>query len=104
MYIDNKAAIDIVNLKGLTRQVKHIEIRDTYIRILQERGVVSITHVVSNRNRLDVLTKAFQNPGAFVHARNMLFGQDLECPQAAGECCGKTSSGHLACEHQKTFG
>ena len=104
MYIDNKAAIDIANSKGLTRQVKHIEIRDAYVRILRERGVVSITHVMSNRNRSDVLTKAFQNPGAFIHMRNMLFRQDLECLQAAGECCGETSSGHLAHEHQKTFG
>ena len=104
MYIDNKAAIDIANSKGLTRQVKHIEICDAYVQILQERGVVSITHMMSNRNRSDVLTKAFQNLGAFVHARNMLFRQDSECPQAVGECCSKTSSGHLVHEHQKTFG
>ena len=92
VHIDNKAVIDIAKSKGLTRRVKHIEIRDAYIRILCERGIVEVIQVPSNQNRSDLLTKAFQNPGAFVHARNMLFGSEVSHREAAGECYGKTSS------------
>jgi hypothetical protein len=92
VHIDNKAVIDIANSKGLTRRVKHIEIRDTYIRVLRERGIVEVIQVPSSQNRSDLLTKAFQNPGTFVHARNTLFGMEASQHEAAGECCGKTSS------------
>ena len=94
VFVDNKAAIDIVNSKGLTRQVKHIEICNA----LRERGTVSIAHMMSNQNRSDVPTKAFQNPGVFVHMWNMLFGQDEQCPQTVGECCGEASDGHQECK------
>ena len=50
VHIDNKAAIDIANSKGLTRRVKHIEIRDAYIRILRERGIVEIIQIPSIQN------------------------------------------------------
>jgi len=93
VHIDNKAAIDIANAKGLTRRVKHIEIRDAYIRILRERGIVEIIQVPSLRNRSDVLTKAFNGPNAFVHARHMLMeSPPMEEREAAGECCDTSSS------------
>ncbi len=88
MHIDNKAARDIANAKGLTRKVKHLEVRDAYIRILRERGIVKIVKVASNQNRSDVMTKAFGSPRDFVHTRNMLFGLSSK---SAGECCGESS-------------
>ena len=94
VHVDNKAAIDIANAKGLTRRVKHIEIRDAYIRILRERGVVKVSHIPSLQNRSDVLTKAFTGPDAFVHARNMLMMSAIEKRDAAGECCDTSSSRH----------
>jgi hypothetical protein len=91
VHIDNKAMINIANSKGLTRRVKHIKICDAYIQVLQERGIVEVIQVPSNQNRSDLLTKAFQNPGTFVHAWNTLFGMEASQHKAAGECCGKTS-------------
>jgi hypothetical protein len=78
VHMDNKAARDIAKAKGLTRKVKHLEVRDAYIRILRERGIVKIVKVASNQNRSDVMTKAFGSPRDFVHARNMLFGLSSE--------------------------
>ena len=92
VHIDNKAAIDIANAKGLTRRVKHIEIRDAYIRILRERGIVEVIQVPSLQNRSDVLTKAFSGPDAFIHARNMLMNMSIERRESAGECCDTSSS------------
>lgn len=89
VHMDNKAARDIADGKGLTRKVKHLEVRDAYIRILRERGVVQIVKVASSQNRADVLTKAFGSPGDFIHARNMLFSLGSE---SAGECCNESSS------------
>lgn len=89
VHMDNKAARDIAEAKGLTRKVKHLEVRDAYIRILRERGIIKIVKVASNQNRSDVMTKAFGSPRDFVHARNMLFGLSSE---SAGECCGESSS------------
>ena len=92
VHIDNKAVIDIANAKGLTRRVKHIEIRDAYIRILRERGIVKVSHIPSLQNRSDVLTKAFSGPDAFIHARNMLMKSASQKRDAAGECCESSSS------------
>ncbi len=50
---------DIVESKGLTRRVKHLEIHNAYIHILQERGVVTILQVQSDENQVDVMTKTF---------------------------------------------
>lgn len=90
MHIDNKAARDIAESKGLTRRVKHLEIRDAYIRILRERGVVTILQVRSDDNRADVLTKAFGSATAFANARDNLFGSLGS--ESAGECCDESSS------------
>jgi len=92
VHIDNKAAIDIANAKGLTRRVKHIEIRDAYIRRLRERGIVEIIQVPSLQNRSDVLTKAFSGPVAFIHAWNMLFNGMIHERGSAGECCDTSST------------
>jgi hypothetical protein len=73
MHMDNKAARNIAESKGLTRRVKHLEIRDAYIRILRERGVVTILQVQSDNNQADVLTKAFGLPAVFTNARDNLF-------------------------------
>ena len=86
MHMDNKAARDIAESKGLTRRVKHLEIRDAYIRILRERGVVTILQVRSEDNRADVLTKAFGSPATFVNARDNLFSSLNS--ESAGECQG----------------
>ena len=90
MHMDNKAARDIAESKGLTRRVKHLEIRDAYIRILRERGIVTILQVRSDDNRADVLTKAFGSPAVFMNARNNLFGSLRS--ESAGECYGDSSS------------
>ena len=87
--MDNKAACDIAEAKGLTRKVKHLEVQDAYICILRERGIVKIVKVASSQNRSDVMTKVFGSPGDFIHARNMLLGLSSE---SAGECCGESSS------------
>ena len=50
VHVDNKVVINIANAKGLTRRVKHIEIRDAYIRILRECGVVKVSHIPSLQN------------------------------------------------------
>ena len=87
--MDNKVAHDIAEAKGLTCKVKHLEVRDAYIRILRERGIVKIVKVASSQNRSDVMTKAFGSPGDFIHMENMLLGLSSE---SVGECCGETSS------------
>ena len=94
VYIDNKAAIDIANAKGLTQRVKHIEIRDAYICILRERGVVEVVHIPSLKNCADVLTKAFSGPETFIHARSMLMELTGEKRDAVGKCWDTSSSLH----------
>jgi hypothetical protein len=89
MHMDNKAAHDIAEAKGLTWKVKHLEVHDAYIHRLRERGIVKIIKVALNQNRSDVMTKAFGSPRDFVHMRNMLFGLSSK---SAGECCGESSS------------
>ena len=42
MNVNNSAVVVITNSNGLTRRVKHIKIRDAFIRIMQEHGVIMI--------------------------------------------------------------
>ncbi len=78
MHMDNKAACNIANAKGLTWKVKHLEVFDAYICILREQGIVKIVKVALNQNCPDVMTKAFGSPRDFVHVWNMLFGLSSE--------------------------
>jgi hypothetical protein len=90
MSIDNKAAVDIASAHGLTRRVKHIELRDAYIRVMRERGVIIIHQIPSAENRADLMTKAFQSPAKFIHARHVtLHGHSRH--EAAGECCDSSA-------------
>ena len=66
--INNSTVVAIMNSNGLTRRVKHIEIRDVFIRIMQEHGVIMIQQVPSEGNQADILTKAFQSPMGFIQA------------------------------------
>jgi hypothetical protein len=73
IYMDNKAAHNIVESKGFTKRVKHLEICDAYIHILIERGIVTILQVGLDNNCVDILTKVFGSPVAFVNAQENLF-------------------------------
>ena len=86
-YIDNKAAVDIANAKGLTRRVHHIEIRDAYIRTMRERGSVIIHQISSEENRADLFTKPFGSPSAYIHARDITMMRKHPDCASAGECC-----------------
>ncbi len=88
VHMDNKAAHNIAEAKGLTQKIKHLEVHDAYICILREQGIIKIINVVSNQNRSDVMTKAFGSPKDFMHVQNMLFGLSSK---SAGECCGESS-------------
>ena len=91
MYIDNKAARDITESKGLTRKVKHLEIRDAFVRVMREKGIIQIRPVNSNGNRADLLTKAFGSPQMFIQARNTLLNEEHRIGEFAGECYGTSN-------------
>jgi hypothetical protein len=92
MYVDNKAATDIANAKGLTRRVKHIEIRDAYIRVMRERGVIRLHLIPSAENRADLFTKPFGSPAAYIHARDVTLMRKRPDCVSAGECCDINAS------------
>jgi hypothetical protein len=91
LKIDNSAAVDIANSPGLTRRVKHIELRDAYIRIMRERGVIIVSRIPTELNGADLLTKAFQSPAKFIHARTVTLKGPMR-HEAAGECWNTSSS------------
>jgi len=95
--MDNKVARDIAESKGLTRRVKHLEIQDAYVRILQECGVIQIIQVKSEENHADILTKVFGSPGSFAIACGNVFVIGSMSSESVGECCGdhtREYSGH----------
>ena len=97
LHMDNKAAHDIAESKGLTRRVKHLEIRDAYVRILRECGVIRIIQVKSEENCADILTKVFGSPGAFAIACGNVFAIGSMSSESVGECYGdhtREYSGH----------
>ena len=85
MKVDNKVAVDIANAHGLTRRVKHIELRDAYIWIMWERGIICVTQIPSEDNAADLFTKAFQSPVAFINAHSVTLNAH-QISESAGEC------------------
>ena len=85
MKVDNKAAVDITNAHGLTRRVKHIELRDAYIWIMREWGVIHVTQIPSEDNAADLFTKVFQSPAAFIKACSVTLDAH-RIGKSAGEC------------------
>ena len=87
MYIDNKAAVDIANAKGLTQHVRHIKIRDAYICTMRKRGSVIIHQISSEENHADLFTKPFGSLSAYIHARDITMMRKHPDCMSVGECC-----------------
>ena len=97
IYIDNKAAVDIANVKGLTRCIRHIEIHDAYIRTMREHGYVIVYQISSEENQADLFTKPFRSPSAYIHAWDItLMRRHPDC-MAAGECCNSDKKRFSGC-------
>ena len=92
IYIDNKAAIDITSVKGLTQCVRHIEIRDAYIRVMQERNSIVVHQIPSAENQADLFTKPFGSAVAYIHARDITLMRRRPDGVSAGECCDINSN------------
>lgn len=62
LLCDNDASISVSKLEGVTNRNKHWEVKLFYVRQQQSAGVVSISHVPSQDNLADALTKALPAP------------------------------------------
>lgn len=76
LYIDNKSAIDLAKNPVFHRRSKHIDIRYHFVRECVERGEIVIKHVVTDSQRVDIMTKAL-NTVKFESMRKLLGVKDL---------------------------
>lgn len=58
LYIDNKSAIDLAKNPVFHGRSKHIDVRYHFIRECVDRGDIVISHVSSEKQCADILTKA----------------------------------------------
>ncbi|GKB75920.1 putative ribonuclease H-like domain-containing protein [Tanacetum coccineum] len=79
IYIDNESTICIVKNPDFHSKTKHIKIRHQFIRNSNEKKLIQIIKIHTDKNVLDLLTKAFDN-GIGVNAGDsklMLLGLNL---------------------------
>jgi Reverse transcriptase (RNA-dependent DNA polymerase) len=73
LLCDNEASISVSQLEGVTNRNKHWEVKLFYVRQQQRSGVVGISHVPTNDNLADALTKALPAP----QLRSLMHGMGM---------------------------
>ena len=64
---DNEGAIALAENPLSSSRSKHIDVRHHFLRNLTEEGVIKITHVPSEKQHADILTKALPRSIFEVH-------------------------------------
>ena len=70
---DNQGAMGLASKRVTEKRSKHIDIRFHFIREKVENGFISLTHVASEENIADIMTKPVSKP-KLLKFREMLFG------------------------------
>ena len=70
---DNQGAMSLASKRVTEKRSKHIDIRFHFIREKVENGFISLTHVASEENIADIMTKPVPKP-KLLKFREMLFG------------------------------
>ncbi|CAM8905517.1 unnamed protein product [Rhodiola kirilowii] len=76
LYVDNKSAIALMKNPVFHRRSKHIDTRFHFIRECVEKGDIIISHVCTDEQKADILTKALAKV-KFLQMRKMLGVADL---------------------------
>ena len=62
IFIDNQSTICIVKNPVFHQRTKHIEIRHHFIRDANEKNLIQVLKIHTDKNVVDLLTKAFDGP------------------------------------------
>ena len=68
IYVDNKGAIDLTRISGITKRSKHIDTRFHYSREQQLQGVIDVRHV----STAEMIADGFTKPLASAKFRSFL--------------------------------
>ncbi len=80
LFVDNLSAIQLCTTLKQNHNVKHINVRITFIRELFNAGFITIHHVGTEDNTADVLTKALGQELYTKHRKTLLTGHDGQLP------------------------
>lgn len=69
LEIDNKGAIDWVNSWSVAGRMRHIDVRECFLRDLREDGLIEVKWIASGDNSSDILTKNLAGPLFEKHAK-----------------------------------
>jgi hypothetical protein len=72
LFIDNNAVISIGESQGMIRRIKHLEVHDMFLRVVVERGDVTLIYVPTQYNLADILTKSIRAPVVFRYLRDAI--------------------------------
>ena len=57
MQVDNKAAIAFSDNSAFKTKLKHIDVRQEWVKTLRNKNIIETTHVPSKDNLADLFTK-----------------------------------------------
>ena len=92
VHIDNQATIAIAESNGLIRKVKHLEIKDMFVRVVCGDKKITMIYTPSEFNFADLMTKGIKSVQRFEYLRDAVMtgkrGSDnlhgLPAPPAKG--------------------
>ena len=71
-WITQTAAIDIVKSHGASGKSKHFERWVTYVRDLYQRGILKVSHLVTDKMPADIFTKPLPYSSFTTHRNTLL--------------------------------
>ena len=71
MQLDNKAALAFSDNSALKSKLKHIDVRQEWVKTLRNKSIIETIHVPSSDNLADLFTKILPEPD-FVRMRNRI--------------------------------
>jgi hypothetical protein len=74
LRVDNNAAITLATTEGHHERTKHINVRYHFVRELVAENIINITHVGTDEQTADILTKALPFDKHMYHTKVMFGG------------------------------
>jgi hypothetical protein len=72
IYCDNRGTLEVADHSTSHRRTKHIEIRHFFVRDHLKKGEIKISHVHTDKNIADILTKQLNGP-RFLTLKRMIY-------------------------------
>jgi len=88
LQVDNKGAKDLVNNWSVGGRMRHVEVREFFLRDLKEDGIIKVEWISTADNSADLFTKNLSGPEFEKHAATYVGFDEYMVDEHRGESVG----------------